>query len=151
MSKIVCVPLKGQLGDVILQDQMNIKNKIIMKNSISGINNKIILLFKSIYIFVIISVLLPIISFAQISNPLKNINDIREFVAKILEIVIKIGSVVAVFAFVYVGYLFVSAKGNPEGLKTAKSAFINTVIGVALLLGAQLLATMIVDTIQGLK
>jgi hypothetical protein len=113
-------------------------------------NNKTILLAKCTSLFIILSVLLPLVSFAQIKNPLKDINDIAEFVSRILDYVIKIGGVVAVFAFVYVGYLFVSARGNSDGLKTAKSAFINTVIGVALLLGAELVANMIVDTIKNI-
>ena len=123
-----------------------------MNKYLSRVKNKNnIVLFANCASFVILAgLLIPAISFAQITNPLKNINDIKEFVAKILEYVVKIGGVIAVFAFIYVGYLFVSAKGDPKGLETAKSAFLNTVIGVALLLGAQLVATMIVDTITSL-
>ena len=114
-------------------------------------NNTIILLANCTSLFILFSIFLPLVSFAQITNPLKDINTVEEFVSKILDYVVKIGGIIAIFAFIYVGYLFVEARGKPEGLKTAKSAFINTVIGVALLLGAQLVSKMIVSTIENLK
>ena len=113
--------------------------------------NNITWLANCVSFLIMLAVFLPLISFAQIKNPLKDVGSIEQFVSVILGYVVKIGGVIAVFAFIYVGYLFVAARGNKEELNTAKSAFLNTVIGVALLLGAQLVSTMIVSTIEGLK
>ncbi len=101
---------------------------------------------------IIFMIFIPSISFAQtIENPLKGLNSIPNFVAIILGYVVRIGGVIAIFAFIYVGYLFVKARGNPGELKTAREAFINTVIGVAILLGAQIIASIIVGTINSLR
>ena len=85
-----------------------------------------------------------------ILNPL-NVSSIQDFIAKILEVVVQVGLPVLVVSFVYVGYLFVQARGNPEGLKTAKGALVSTVIGAAIVLGAFIISTAISTTINNLK
>ena len=95
---------------------------------------------------------LPLLVFAQIQNPLgAGNNNVEKFIPLILGYVVKIGGVVAIGAFLYSGFLFVQAQGNPEKLKDAKKSFMNTSIGVAVLLGAQLIATIIDGTIKSLK
>jgi len=97
-------------------------------------------------------IVIPAIVFAAIENPLgAGNNNVEVFIPLILGYVVKIGGVVAIGAFIYSGFLFVKAQGNPEGLKTAKTVFMNTCIGVAVLLGAQLIATIINGTISSLK
>jgi hypothetical protein len=71
-------------------------------------------------------------------------------VEAILEVVIAIGTPIAILAVIYSGFLFVSARGNTTKLETAKSVFLWTVIGVAILLGAKLLAMVISGTIADL-
>ena len=53
--------------------------------------------------------------------------------------------------FIWSGFLYVKAQGNPTELEKAKSVFINTCIGTALLLGASLIGTIIDTTIKSLK
>lgn len=98
-----------------------------------------------------ILIIAPIFVFAQIQNPLKTGTSIPQLLSTILNGVVRVGAVVAIFMFIYTGFLFVQAQGNPEGLKKAKSAFFNTCIGVAVLLGAQLIASLIVGTINSIK
>ena len=94
----------------------------------------------------------PVFVFAQgIQNPLNAGTDIPTFISNVLGYIVKIGGVVAIFAFIWSGYLFVKAQGNPTELTTAKTVFINTCIGVAVLLGAQLIASIIVGTISSLR
>lgn len=79
---------------------------------------------KHVYLL-LISFILPIISFAQIGevpigpntklpNPLGNdVNSLFDIVTIILnEIVLPIGAVVIVFFIIYSGFLFVTARGN---------------------------------------
>ena len=93
---------------------------------------------------------IPLMTFAQITNPLK-VNNIPDIISSVLGYVVKIGGVVAIFAFIYSGFLFVQAQGSETGLKKAKDTFFGTVIGVAVLLGAQLIASIIVGTLKSLK
>jgi hypothetical protein len=118
-----------------------------MKNNIKTLQQKFILLTYF---------LIPSVSFAAtqttgIQNPLKGLNDIPSFVSSILTDVTNVGGIVAIFAFIYAGYKFVAARGNPTELESARDIFINTCIGVAVLLGARLIAAIIVGTISNLK
>lgn len=76
----------------------------------------------------------PMFIFAQtIKNPLGGPQNVEGFISYILQYVVKIGGIVAIFAFIYSGFLFVQAQGNPDGLKKAKDFFYGTCIGVAVL------------------
>ncbi len=99
---------------------------------------------------------IPLIVMAQtvqtINNPLGDkYNNLSAFIPYILNYVVKIAGIIAIGAFMYSGFLFVKSRGNPEGIKTAKTTFMNTCIGVAVLLGAQLIANIIQGTISSLK
>ena len=115
----------------------------------SGISSGVNKLFHIVFLY-----FMPLISFsasddATIKNPLK-FNDISIAIKNILNDVMKVGGVVAIFAFIYAGFVFVKARGKPEELNKAKTVLINTVIGVAILLGATVLANIIVGTINNL-
>ncbi len=102
----------------------------------------------------VLSFSVPALSFAQssvIQNPLKGVSSIPAFIATVLGYVVKIGGIIAIFAFIYAGFKFVAARGNPKELEDAKRIFINTCIGVAVLLGAQVIATIIVGTIKNIQ
>jgi len=89
-------------------------------------------------------------SSGKIVNPLPSINSLDGLIQKILEGVIKIGLPVIALAIIYCGFLFVSARGNPESIKKAKDALIYTLIGAAILLGAWAIALLIKDTVVAL-
>jgi len=87
-------------------------------------------------------------SFTQLWNPLTGIPTIQALVAKLLEIVVQIGVPIVIFFLVYVGFLFVTARGNPEKISIARNAFMWTVIGGVVLLGAQLLSSVVENTVR---
>jgi hypothetical protein len=88
----------------------------------------------------------------KIGNPLgqNGPDNLPDFIARVLQTVVKIGATVVVFFVIYSGFLFVTAQGNEEKLKKAKQAFLYTMIGAAILLGAQLIALVISGTINNL-
>ncbi len=85
----------------------------------------------------------------KFENPI-NVGDIEGFIAKLMEIAIKIGVPVCIFFIIYSGFLFVSSRGNEEQLTKAKKTFLYTVIGVAILLGAWAIAKAIQGTVNQL-
>lgn len=92
----------------------------------------------------------------QLCNPLGGCgasgpSDLAQFIQLVLRAVMKIGAVVVVFFVVYSGFLFVTAQGNEEKLKKAKNAMLWTLVGAAILLGAELLATVITNTITNIS
>jgi len=84
-----------------------------------------------------------------LENPIEA-ESFQELVEAILEVAIAIGTPIAILAIIYSGFLFVKAQGKPESLKEARTAFGWTVVGVLVLLGAKLLATVIKGTITSL-
>ena len=85
-----------------------------------------------------------------LDNPMTGINSIEELIAEILKIVVTIATPIAILAMIYSGFLFVKARGKPEELESAKTTLKYTIIGIVVLLGASLLATVIKGTITGL-
>lgn len=94
-------------------------------------------------------ILTPLAFAAGIENPLKFGTSLGDLVTGIMKFVVRVGGLISVFMFIYTGFKFVQAQGDPKGIQSAKDMFFGTVIGVAVLLGAQLIASIIVNTVQG--
>ena len=86
-----------------------------------------------------------------IQNPLGNVQTIPALVSALLGIVLQIGVPVAVFFLILAGFFFVSARGDVAKLTKAKSTFMWTIVGIALLVGAEALIQIIQATINQLK
>jgi hypothetical protein len=84
-------------------------------------------------------------------NPLPADMTLEKFIGKILEAVVQVGLPVVAVAIVYVGFLFVKARGNEQELITAKKAFLWTVIGASIVLGAFVIQQAIKATVAGLE
>lgn len=84
-------------------------------------------------------------------NPIPGVTSLSCFINKILEVVVNVGLPVVAVALVYAGFLFVKARGNETELVTAKKAFLWTVIGAAIVLGAFVIQQAIQATVGGLK
>lgn len=85
-----------------------------------------------------------------IKNPLK-IDSIPDLIFTFVEVATTIGFYIAVFFIIYSGFLFVTARGNETKLGKAKEAFLWTVIGTAVLLGARVIANVIQGTLNEIK
>jgi hypothetical protein len=84
----------------------------------------------------------------QLPNPFKGGNSlIGLFQTIVNDILMPIGGVIAVLAFIYAGFLYVTARGNEGQVKTAHKALLYTAIGTAILLGAWVIAKVICQTI----
>jgi len=88
----------------------------------------------------------------SIENPLAgNITNIAAFLRLILNtIVLPIGGMICVFFIIYAGFLFVSAQGNEDKLKDAKSALMNAIIGTGILLASVAIITAIEATLNSI-
>ncbi|MSR71289.1 MAG: hypothetical protein EXS50_01270 [Candidatus Taylorbacteria bacterium] len=85
-----------------------------------------------------------------IKNPIKA-DDISQLVDFIFSLVLQIGVPIAVIMLIYSGFMFIMARGNPEQLKIARTSFMWTVIGTAVLLGASVISEVIMSTIGQIK
>jgi heme/copper-type cytochrome/quinol oxidase subunit 2 len=87
---------------------------------------------------------------AALENPLKAEN-IDSLVTAGMNIVIYIGAIVAVLAIIWVGFMYVKAMGKPDAIKDAHRASLYTAIGIAILVGAQVITTIITSTINQIR
>ena len=86
---------------------------------------------------------------AKIDNPIAS-TTIEALIASILKIIIAVGTPIAILFLIFSGFKFVMARGKPDGIKDAREMFIWTLVGIAILLGASLLAKIIEGTINQL-
>jgi hypothetical protein len=85
--------------------------------------------------------------FSRLQNPIQA-NSFQELINDIVFIAMLIGGPLVVLAFVYTGFLFVKAQGNSTKLSEAKDALLYTVIGAFILLGAQVIASLVGGTVD---
>lgn len=87
----------------------------------------------------------------ELVNPLGT-KDVKTFLMDILGIVTDtIGPVIVILMLVYVGFLFVTAQGNPTEISAAREMLLWTVVGALILLGAKAIALGIQATVDALK
>jgi hypothetical protein len=84
-----------------------------------------------------------------IKNPLK-VKNIQDLLAAILSAIVQIAIPFLVLAVMWVGFLFVAARGNPNKLADARQALFYTLIGALIILGAQTLSVILSGTISQL-
>jgi len=92
---------------------------------------------------------LALVSAVGLENPI-NSETIQQLLTAILKIVVEIGVVVLVMAIIWVGFMFVKAQGEPAELEKARKAFLYTVIGAGVVLGAKVIQEAIKATVDKL-
>ena len=84
----------------------------------------------------------------KLKNPLGETDTISEAIKKIMDVVLTLALPFIVLFFIYSGFLFVVARGDPTKLGKAKNMFWYTLIGSLLILGAWTIANAIVNTVN---
>ena len=78
-------------------------------------------------------------------NPLKA-TSLSALVTDIMKLIVRIGAIVVILMLVYVGFMFVTAQGEPAKLTMARQALLWTVVGALILLGAEAISIGIQNT-----
>lgn len=76
---------------------------------------------------------------------------IKDLIAKILKVVIEFAIPVIIVMVIYSGFLYVIARGKPESIEKAHKTLTWTLIGAAIILGAQLISNVIIDTVSNIS
>lgn len=84
-------------------------------------------------------------------NPLGQGATVSSLITSILKFVVQLGSIVVILMLVYIGFLFVTAQGEPSKLTQAREALMWTVVGALILLGAEAIAQGIQATVSALS
>lgn len=83
-----------------------------------------------------------------IGNGTEGGTDLRTILMNVLDVVQTLMIMAATLYLLYAGFMFVTAKGDPTRLKTAQNALLWGLVGVALILTAEVLALGIGDTVK---
>ena len=90
---------------------------------------------------------------SKLQNPFgtkaKDIPELFQIIIK--NIIIPIGAVLAILAFIYAGFLYVTAAGDEKKIGIAHKALLYAAVGTAVLLGAGVIAEVIRATINQLQ
>lgn len=86
----------------------------------------------------------------RLCNPLQA-STIQEFLLQIIEILIIFATPVIIAFIMYAGFLFVTARGNESQISDAKHALTWAVVGGVVLLAAQMIITVIQNTVTALR
>ena len=86
----------------------------------------------------------------RLENPLGESSTIPQLIGTIADAVFKIGVPVAALFIIYSGLMFVTARGSEDRLKKAKTTFMWTIVGTAVLLGAKVIAAVVKETVKAL-
>lgn len=82
---------------------------------------------------------------AKITNPL-DAENIGEFLLDIVGVITTLAVPVIAIMIIYTGFLFVTAGGNEDKIETAKDTAMYVAIGAAIILGAELIITVLENT-----
>jgi len=114
-------------------------------------SKKIGLLIKKWTCPIMISIVLfGIARVAEALDPPTRSHNLADFIKAIANIAMQIGGIAAVIFIIWSGFLFVTARGNEEQLKKARTTFFWTVIGAMVLLGAYAVALAVVAFVTSL-
>jgi len=89
----------------------------------------------------------PIANVDGINNPIAS-TSLQEFLGKLLEAIVTLLYPILVLALVYSGFLFVTAKGNPEQLQKARTVLQWVVVGAVIIFARWLIADIIGTTVN---
>ncbi len=84
----------------------------------------------------------------ELKNPLdKSISSIPAFFQAVIDILLVFAIPFVVFFIIWAGFLYVTARGNPDKIKQAHNALLYALIGGLLILGANVLLDIITNTV----
>lgn len=86
----------------------------------------------------------------SLDNPIA-VNSMQDVLVAIINIVMVFAIPIIVFYIIYAGFLYVTARGNPETIGKAHRALLYAIIGGVLILGAEALSLVIQGTVNDFR
>ncbi len=78
--------------------------------------------------------------FAQTTG---GVSQIQSFIQSVIQVMITLAGLIAVGFFVYGGFGYITSSGNPESLDRSKKTILYSAIGLAIVLGAFVLSSVV--------
>lgn len=89
-----------------------------------------------------------------LTNPLKGanggtgINSVSDLILAFMKIVSYLAVILGVIMLMWVGFMFVMARGKPEEIKLRSVQLLWVIVGIGVILGARILISVIINTLQ---
>lgn len=85
----------------------------------------------------------------KLINPLKSDfgGSIENLILSLVDLAIFAGTILVVFVFIWIGFKFVMAQGDPGAINEAKEWFLYAVIGTALLISSKVIVEIVKNTL----
>jgi len=74
---------------------------------------------------------------------LKSLSDIYLIVAAVIDILVRIGAIIAIILIIYGGIEFITSSGNPDKATAARSTIVNALIGLVIAITAATVITFV--------
>lgn len=86
---------------------------------------------------------------SNVCNPqFTSISDFWLIVAAVIEMLLRLGAIVAVFMVIYGGVTFATSQGNPEDTKKARNTIIYALVGLLVSITASFIITFVAKSIM---
>jgi hypothetical protein len=82
---------------------------------------------------------------SNFNNPIPALTSIDALLIAILDVIIIISTPIVVFMLIYAGFMYVTARGNPEQIKIASRALIYGLIGGVVIMGSKAILIIMSD------
>lgn len=82
----------------------------------------------------------------KLANPLKT-DSVKSLLMLIVDLAMDIGIIIAILMIIYSGFKFILAQGNPEAIKDARNLLFAVIIGLAVLIAAKTIVSIIQNTL----
>ena len=94
-------------------------------------------------IAVLVSLLAATPAFAQTATTTGGVSQIQSFIESVIQVLIALAGAVSVGFFVWGGFGYITSSGNPEKLDQSKKTIFYSAIGLAIVLGAFVLSSIV--------
>jgi hypothetical protein len=109
--------------------------------------NKLIRKLLLIPVVIALFIAAPVMA-VELENPI-NTDDIPTLAGTVIKAVLGFVGSVALLAFIYGGFLWLTSGGNPEKIKKGKDVLIWAAIGLAFIFGSYVVASFVIRTLTG--
>jgi predicted small integral membrane protein len=82
-------------------------------------------------------------AFAQTTSSTGGVSQIESFIQSVIQVMIALAGAVSVGFFVWGGFGYITSSGNPEKLDQSKKTILYSAIGLAIVLGAFVLSSIV--------
>lgn len=90
---------------------------------------------------ILTSLIVPQVAFAQQATG--GVSQIQTFIQSVIQVLITLAGLVSVGFFVWGGFGYITSSGNPEALDRSKKTIMYSAIGLAIVLGAFVLSSVV--------